>query len=159
MPQSVWVLLASVAGLVGALTGLTALALQVWQFQLSGPRVKVRVAEGFLTSSGRWALVLEVANIGRLPCTVTSVGVEIPSKHHIPIGGINRANYLGPELPLRIDGGHAEQWMIDPHWILMAFQDLSARPVVRGRATLATGSTKTSKTQKDVARLASFDDL
>lgn len=158
MSSTPWVLVAALTGLIGAATGVTALALQVWQFQLSGPHVKTNASTGFSTQHQRWGLLLEVVNVGRLPITITSVGVELSDRQHVPLGGMNADFFQGPDLPTRINGGDAARWMVEPDWILLAIANRRVTTAVRGRVDLATGKTVRSKTTQDAAHLASLNE-
>src|SRR4051794_19077042 len=66
-PLDYWTLALAI---IGALTGLAALAAQVWSVALSGPRIKVSVANALPTADLRWVLSVDASNVGRLPVTL-----------------------------------------------------------------------------------------
>lgn len=138
-------LIGAIGGAVGAVTGVTALALQGWQFHLSGPRVRVNLANGLGVPDLDAYLMVEVANVGRLPVTVTSVGVELSNDQHIPFGNINARMHRGPDLPFRLPDGESATWLADPQAVVEGAHSAGATPRVRAFAMLATGKRLRSK--------------
>ncbi|MGB7962896.1 MAG: hypothetical protein WCF12_08080 [Propionicimonas sp.] len=132
-------LIGAIGGAVGAATGVTALALQGWQFHLSGPRVRVNLANGLGVPDLDAYLMVEVANVGRLPVTGTSVGVELSNGRHIPFGNINARMHRGPDLPFRLPDGESATWLADPQAVVEGAHNAGATPRVRAFAMLATG--------------------
>ena len=148
--------------IIGAATGLAALTAQVWQAAVSGPRVKVSVTNAVATETWRWWLSIDLTNVGRLPVTVSDVGmmVEVPGKEwqKMPAVAMRAAWRSGAELPYRLIDGESVTFMLEPAVVTLGLQDEGARTDVRCYAKLATGKTlcssRRSKKRMDVAVLA-----
>jgi hypothetical protein len=130
---------------VGALSGLTALILQLWQLAISGIRIKVRTSFGLSVSLNKHTMIIDVQNRGRLECTIQYVSVEMPiSKFTIPVTTRNSDIWIGPNLPLRIAAASNESWMIPLNEIHSVFGDspfgvVLPEKTVRGLVTLSSG--------------------
>jgi hypothetical protein len=148
--------------IIGAATGLAALTAQVWQTAVSGPRVKVSASNA--VSTGTWLvwLSIDLTNVGRLPVTVSDVGVmvEVPGKEwqKMPYAAMQAAWRSGPELPHRLIDGESVTFFLDPAAVAAGLAEEGARMDVRCYAKLATGKTlyssPRSERRMDVAVLA-----
>ncbi len=148
--------------IIGAVTGLSALTAQVWQTVVSGPRVKVSASNTVVTETGLWWLSIDLTNVGRLPVTVSDVGVmvQVPGKEwqKMPYAGIHAAWRSGPELPHRLIDGESVTFFLEPSVVAGGLEEQGARMDVRCYAKLATGKTlcssRRSEKRMDVAVLA-----
>lgn len=145
---------AGVLAVVGAITGVTALGLQAWQFHLSGPRVKVTPSNALKTAQMRWAFSLDVTNPGRMPVTVEEVGVLLGGGRKIPLGALNSSLWSGPSLPHRLLDAEAATWLADPVALAHGAISEGSGTDVRVYARLATGKQKRSRRRFDIANLA-----
>jgi hypothetical protein len=127
--------------LIGALTGITALGLQLWQLALSGVKVKVKASFGIKVPSGETMIFIDVQNIGRVSCTVRYLSIEFSnSKKEIPVSQIYLGYFVGPELPLRLEFASNQNWGLKVLSISEAISgDMISESVVRGRVTLSNG--------------------
>lgn len=149
-----WALVGAVTGVFGALTGLTALALQAWQFHLSGPRVKVSLANGFQTPQLSAVLIVEVTNVGRLPVTVAEVGLALSNGKRVPLAALNAHMFSGPAVPERLPDAEAMTWVAGPEEIARVVAQENASPEVRAYVRLATGKRKQSRKKMNVKELS-----
>jgi hypothetical protein len=156
--------------IVGALTGLAALLAQVWQFAVSGPRVKVSASQAITTADGQWHLGIDLTNVGRLPVTINDVGVlvETPSTRgrlidrylthteKMTMVGLGLAHWSGPPLPHRIIDGEAATYLLRPAVVALGLASNNARKDARVYAKLATNKMIKSNRLKriDVMALA-----
>ncbi|WP_028636966.1 hypothetical protein [Nocardioides sp. URHA0032] len=149
---------------VGALTGIAALCAQVWAHVLSGPRVKVGLANSLpVTPSGpsRWLLSIEASNVGRLPVTVTSFGVSFREGRkwkNMPGFHPPQALMHGPSGAHRLNDAEAVTWLLDPVPFAKTISDVGVRNVY-GFVNLATGKTIRSRKSFDLVNLASLEGL
>lgn len=155
--QGTLTVVAAVAGAVGAVTGITALVLQAWQFHLSGPRVRVGVGNGLRPPDMYAVLTVEVTNVGRLPVTVTGVGVAFGDDNNVPFASINARLYQGPDLPLRLPDGESATWVADPVVLAESVARNGGGRQVRAFANLATGKRLRSRRTVDVGHLAALN--
>lgn len=134
--------------LIGALSGLVALFAQVWQFALSGYRVKAVVTYGYLPPEMFPLICVEVQNRGRMPITVQGVSLEPgTNKVHAPIhlfGGYTQ----GASLPHRIESHDAASWAVDRRGCEVAISEQGGERWVRARISLATGKTVLSSRKR-----------
>lgn len=148
-----------VIALVGAATGVAALVTQVWELVLSGPRVKVAVANAFLTANGAWVLSIDASNVGRLPVTILDMGVTFRARGEwkkAPLGGMPQGSWHGPDGGYRLADGEAAGWFVEPAVLLPGLAQFGVREV-HGYVRLATGKTVRSHKRIDVPNLASLD--
>ncbi len=141
----------------GAATGLVALGAQTWQFRLSGPRIKVSMAQALTTADGHWHLSLDVTNIGRMPVTVLDVGiiVEVGSeKKTTSLAVLGPAMWVGPGLPLRLIDAESATFLAEPSVVALGLRRENARQDAKGYARLATGQRIVSRNRIDVLNLA-----
>lgn len=132
--------------IVGALTGLTALLLQLWQFALSSPRIKVTAFQGILISDRVQTIIIQVTNTGRIATTIQSLSIELDwDGPHIPLGAHNRNDYRGPDLPIRLEHLSHEVWTMALKTILDAKTEEVSIHIVRGLVTLSNGKKKRSR--------------
>lgn len=132
--------------IVGATTGLTALGFQLWQFVLSGPRIKVKLSHGFLANASvenrkpEHLMVITVANHGRLAASIQYLFVELSWEGKtIPLVEFNGSINTGPNLPYRIDSNSQENWII-PLMSLATLQTVDLEvDTVRALMTLSNG--------------------
>jgi hypothetical protein len=164
--------------IIGATTGVVALAAQVWQFVLSGPRIKVTVAIAFLTNDDRWWLSIDLSNVGRLPVTIVDVGIVVERRGQtpqsktlvgrvneqlaqkpgtLPIAAMSHQYWTGPPLPHRLIDGEAATYLVLPVVVASGLADAQARPDVKGYARLATDKRIRSRKRIDVMHLATLD--
>lgn len=144
--------------LVGGATGLAALVTQVWGLILSGPRVKVTVANALLTRNGAWALSLDVSNIGRLPVTLLEMGVTFRANgewQKVPLAAMPPDSWDGPEATHRLPDGEAVTWVLEPGIVAHGVAQRGAAEV-HGYVRLATGKVIRSRKAIDVVNLASL---
>ncbi|MBB1495472.1 hypothetical protein J4N02_03185 [Propioniciclava sp. MC1595] len=145
-----------VIAVVGGVTGVAALATQVWSLILAGPRVKVTVATALLPSEGTWALSLDASNIGRLPVTLLEMGVTFRTRNgwqKAPVGAMPRERYQGPSAPHRLADAEAVTWILDAQALAHGVAERGAVNVY-GYVRLATDKTIRSRRPIDVVSLA-----
>jgi len=145
-----------VIAVVGGVTGVTALAIQVWGLVLAGPRVKVTVANALLTSNGAWVLSLDASNVGRLPVTLLEMGVTFRTAsgwQKAPVGGMPPGSWDGPSAAHRLPDGEAVTWILDPGTLAHGVANRGAAEV-HGYVRLATGKVVRSRKGIDVVSLA-----
>lgn len=152
-PLDYWTLAIAI---VGAATGLAALAAQVWSFALSGPRIKVSVAASFVPSEEGWLLSLEVVNVGRMPVTLAECGIIFGDDKKIPVGLMREPGLVrhGSSEPQRLPDGESATWVLSPRPLAVEMQQHGQRDA-RGYVRLATGKFVRSRKSVDVVRLAS----
>lgn len=100
---------------VGAVTGVAALATQVWGLLIAGPRIRVTVANAFVpigshTGSLTWALSLDASNVGRLPVTILEAGTMFRAAgdwKKAPLGMMPDDSWHGERAPYRLVDGEA----------------------------------------------------
>lgn len=131
--------------LLGAITGLTAMGLQLWQFALSGSRIKLVASHGINSTHGGVVMIIDVKNRGRLACTVESVAVELDwGGSTIPLGSLNAGYFAGPNLPARVDHGSNHVWAVPTVHILDGLNEESQGKIVRALITLSNGKKRRS---------------
>lgn len=144
--------------IVGALTGVAALAAQVWSIVLAGPRVKVTLGTAFSTGSGDWWLSLDASNVGRLPVTVLEMGVAVGTggkTKKMPTPTMPSNLWQGPAVPHRLVDAEAATWLLRPAPLAVTLYEESAGTTkVRGYVRLATGTTVYSHKKADVQIMA-----
>ena len=106
---------------VGSFTGIALLVSRVWQYRLSGPRLRVEIKcarigwRSMLTGAGTWncadartlaahptpAISVHVVNRGRMAATVASWGVDIGARMVYCQPGLPH----NPRLPVQIEPG------------------------------------------------------
>ena len=121
----------------------TSMGIHVWTWSRSGPVVKVKATQGWLTYSGGGVsdnhVVLTAHNAGRLPVTVTSVGIELPNKEKGSMFSIRTGHGDSP-LPHKLDNGAEGHWFIPTSEVLALCEKHDVRyQKVRGFVTLAGG--------------------
>lgn len=135
-----------VLSILGAVAGLTALFAQLWQFVLSGSRIRIFTFKGVNTRTQREVLSFDVQNRGRMPITIQSLAVELGwSDIHFQISQMNSTHFKGPELPLRIEALSVASWIVDLPVVREMAVEHKSGDTVRVFATLATGKGKRSK--------------
>ena len=118
--------------LLGAITGLGALAAQVWSVALSGPRIKVSVANALPTADVRWVLSVDASNVGRLPVTLVDYGIAFRHGREwkrAPIAAMDSRRWQGPQGPYRLSDGDSVTWLVDPAWIAETLREHDKRDV------------------------------
>jgi len=155
-PMTTLQIITLVTAIVGAVTGTAALVWGVWQFVLSGSRVKVEIdlcrLEGGLLVGGRRAWVdpsssvrgmfvrVRVRNRGRFAVDVTGVTVNVGAL--IAVFPLEDSG-LNPFTPHRLNGGSTQDWLFGRDDVLSALdavkESAGPRPLVRGIANLGTG--------------------
>lgn len=145
--------------IIGALTGVVALAAQVWQFTASGPRVKVSASNAISTDDGEAHLSIDLVNVGRIPATINDVGilVEQPGTsgfRRMPMAELGNAYWSGPPLPYRLIDGESTTYFLFPVAISLALTGKNARQDIRVYAKLATDKLIKSRNRVDVKALA-----
>lgn len=132
--------------IIGAATGLTALSLQLWQFVLSGARIKVSAAQGFSITTGQQAMIIQITNRGRIAATVQSVSIELGwDELHIPLSQLNQSTFVGPNFPIRIEHLAHEIWSMPLEFILKAQTENVSIHIVRALVTMSTGKKRRSR--------------
>ena len=152
-----------VLALIGALTGVAALAWSVLEFLFGGAWVKVRLVSAWIGPGGAvtsesqsgWsrspdqalptpAIGIVVINRGRHPTTVASVSFSGEDFNFVPLG-----LRIGPPIPYRLEGQSAESWFLELReavGVQESFTDVmktSPKPI-RAIAHLATGKKRVS---------------
>ena len=133
--------------LLGAITGLTALGLQLWQFVLSGARIKLRVSQGIsthelpITGQLKFFMLITIANHGRIPATVENLSIELAWEgDHIPLGSFSPDLTRGPSLPVRVDSKAQVVWSVSLDSLLEMKKEGAEIDTVRALATLSDGT-------------------
>jgi hypothetical protein len=147
--------------ILGAVTGVVALATEVWGLVLAGPRVKVSVANALPVPADdpEWVLSVDASNVGRLPVTLLDFGVAFDNngkRARISIGMMHPDDSYGPRGPHRLPDGEAVTWLVKPEPIAITVAERGER-YVRGYVRLATGKIIYSRSRIDVIQLNSFD--
>lgn len=147
--------------LVGALTGLAALAVTVWSTVLAGPRIKVTVANSYATASDDWWLSVDASNIGRLPVTILDMGITFRANgkwKNAPAAGMRPHLWQGTPAPHRLADAEAVTWLFRPDVLAASLaEEEHGVKNVHGYVRLATGETVRSRNMIDVADLASLN--
>ena len=156
-----------VLSIIGAATGILALTAQVWQFRLSGPRIKVTLNNALVNRSSlsgqiepRWYLCLNVSNVGRLPVTLLDVGIVVESGSepgNMSIVPLDPADGWGPPVPHRLIGGEATDFFVAPVILARALEERRSGRASKGYVGLATGKTVTSRNRINVVNLAGMN--
>ena len=132
--------------ILGAITGLTALCLQLWQFALGGARIKVTASQGFSVNTFKQVLIIQVINRGRIAATVQHVSVELGwDGSHIPLAQLNQSVYIGPDSPIRIEHLAHEVWSVPIAMILEAQTENGPIHIIRALVTLSNGKKRRSR--------------
>jgi hypothetical protein len=129
---------------VGALTGVAALAAQIWSHVAAGPRIKVTVANAWSTRDDTWFLSIDASNVGRLPVTILDVGVTFWAEdewRRAPIASMPPKFLQGSAIPNRLIDGNQEIWFVHPANLALDLQNRYGTRDVRGYVRLATGKT------------------
>jgi hypothetical protein len=145
--------------LLGAVTGVAALATEVWGLLLAGPRVKVTVANALSTADGRWYLSVDASNVGRLPVTLLDVGVTFRAEgewKRAPIAAMPEWMREGPSTPHRLPDAEQVTWLVHPASLAATALAEHRGKDVKGYVRLATGKTVRSRNEIDVVNLASL---
>jgi hypothetical protein len=118
----------TVIAIYGAIVATFAVLVTVWQFYVSGPRLRAEanLREHFLSEgeedSGNRVLILKVWNTGRNPIKVDFDGLTIRSpsgiETYVPL------ELIGPALPIWIPGNSGEEW-----WDEMQIIDSLEQPI------------------------------
>lgn len=145
--------------IIGALTGVVALAAQVWQFTASGPRVKVSASNAISTDDGRAHLSIDLTNVGRIPATINEVGILVerpgsPGFRRMPMVELGSAYWSGPPLPYRLIDGESTTYFLFPVAISLGLSGKNARQDIRVYARLATDKLIKSRNRIDIKALA-----
>jgi hypothetical protein len=77
--------------IVGTVLGVLNFIWNIWPWVQSGPQVKVTVSNDFPVAGpeiGDLHVGINAVNTGRAPNTVTSIGIELPSKENMISPGI-----------------------------------------------------------------------
>lgn len=144
--------------IIGAATGLAALATQVWSVALAGPRIKVGVAVAVSTAQGEWLVSIDATNVGRMPVTVADYGLAF--KHdrgwmRATLQGMHPQHWQGPHGTYRLDDGDSVNWLVDRAVVA----DIAAGNGIRylhGYMTLATGKRVISRSKIDAVTVANL---
>ena len=141
--------------IVGAVSGVVALALQGLFFRNSGPRVVAGLRYAWINPAGAaitlpigaqitgppqqgfttLMLAVEARNKGRAATTVEKVSIDLP-------GGVafqHTSPPVGPGVPYRLDAESSETWYLDPAGILSAAEVFKVPALVGGAITLGSG--------------------
>ncbi|MBB1517353.1 hypothetical protein H5398_15465 [Tessaracoccus sp. MC1679] len=156
-PLDYWTL--SIA-IIGAVTGVAALAVTVWGTVLAGPRVKVTVANAYTTATDEWWLSVDASNIGRLPVTILDVGITFRASgmwKQAPVAAMRPESWRGTPPPHRLPDAEAVTWLIDPDPLAASLALEHSVRNVHGYVRLATGTTIRSRNKIDIANLASLN--
>ncbi|MBF4770279.1 hypothetical protein ISU10_21090 [Nocardioides agariphilus] len=153
-----------VIAVVGAVTGVAALATQVWGLLIAGPRIKVTVANALVPIGGpggslTWALSLDASNVGRLPVTILDAGTTFRAGREwkkAPLGMMPADSWHGDRAPYRLADGEATTWILEPVTLAQAAEENRVRDVY-GYVRLATGKTVRSRKPIDIINLATLD--
>lgn len=144
---------------IGALTGVVALAAQVWSVVLAGPRIKVKVGNALVTQpSLSWVFSIDVSNVGRMPVTILEVGTCYRTGRtwkQAPVALMPPGTAQGPQTPHRLADGEAVTFYLRPAPLANAAQDAGV-PEVGGYVRLATGKKVRSRKKINVVTLASL---
>ncbi len=126
---------------IGAVTGLLALASQIWSYVGSGPRLKITVTGVLVTGPGVWAIGLDITNVGRLPVEILEVGLLLSGdkNQRVPVHAMASDQWHGQPLPARLLDGSQASWLVDPSPIAAKAQDLKTSAVVGGYVRTGTG--------------------
>ncbi len=117
--------------IIGAVTGVVALAMQAVQFGRSGPRVRIQMGAAVSWETKDGCIAVEVQNVGRLPTTLLDVGFafritddERHSGTRLESGPLlPGGRWHGPPLPCRIDSADALRWEVDPRVVTRMVDD------------------------------------
>lgn len=145
--------------IIGAATGVVALAAQVWQFTATGPRIKVRASNAISTDDGQAHLSIDLINVGRIPATINDVGIIVerpgsPAFRTMPMVELGNAYWSGPSLPHRLIDGESATYFLFPVAISLGLNGKNARHDIRVYAKLATDKLIKSRNRIDVKALA-----
>lgn len=151
--------------IVGAFTGLAALVAQVWSHILSGPRVRVRasnvVADPFQSGDGHLWVGIDLSNLGRLPVTITDVGVVLETRGNdwrkAPGITFGRNYWTTTQLPHRLRDSESASFFLAAQAAGALVRRESARHSVRVYAQLATGKVVRSRNRIDVVSLGELE--
>jgi hypothetical protein len=125
-------LITLVVAIFGAITGAAAIAVQVGQFIVAGPRVRVSVLPGFYGVAGNlvgpaggypggknWsnrvegfdvpAVIVEVRNIGRMPTDIETWDLEVGGGMRISLHNLPAHN---APLPYRLEAKAQRRWFV-----------------------------------------------
>lgn len=123
-----------IIAVIGAFTGIGALAWGIAQHQLSGVRTKVDLVGGWLLSGGMVisgpirtvsahtdqpqglpVVGVRINNVGRLPVSVTQWSVRVGSTR------MQSTSFYGnPDLPFRLEVGSEQTWYIEAERVVTA---------------------------------------
>lgn len=132
--------------IVGAVTGIAALAAQFASLLVSGWRVKVTATHALSTGDERWYVSANVSNVGRQAVTITGLDVLLSGDRKVPLAmGFDRW-VIGPSLPHRLDSGSEATWLFAAEAIMDAVISAKASPVAPVSVALATGKRVKSNT-------------
>lgn len=148
-----------VIAVLGAVTGIAALAWSIAAHVLSGPRPKVTLLDGWTNGRGyasvpfrRFSTAskpegfempmvgVQVNNAGRSPVQVTAIVVTNGSARY---GEIGTATAMHPELPTLLGPGEQQTWWLDGVSVL-TFLDLTDATTVFAQVDLGTGGSARS---------------
>jgi hypothetical protein len=137
-----------VIAVVGLVAAVASLGWQVVSWRLTGPVVRVEIGYGIAVMAGSVGpriVYVRAVNVGRSPAGIEGWGFRLPDGKTIV--DMEPEPGSGPQGPVTIDGGHAEQWRMSLDRLVGSRQIEGYPPTrVRGMVRTHTGEVLSKST-------------
>jgi hypothetical protein len=106
-------------GILGGITGVLALTLQISSFLFTFPKIKIDLVHAY-SSEGRPLVNIAVRNIRGHAVALNSIGIEYANGNHSPLGLFPIDSKSGPDLPVTLDAYSEQNWLISKDSLIEA---------------------------------------
>lgn len=138
--------MAALAGLIGGFAGVVALVIQIWQFILSGYRIKCEIYEALDPNNGELLIGITVRNKGRLEIKVDQIYIVLEDETRAALSAFYPGSVIGRDLPIVLRMHSSESWYVKRSNIALQILKNQNTNRIHASVSLATGKVKYSNT-------------